>query len=203
MANPDPNVTLQASLLDRLIDPESDGTGSRPGCTVEQIIDSVRRDLEDLLNTHRTLLAIPDEYKETENSILSFGLPDFSSFQSSKADVGSRVAERIEQAIARHEPRLRNVRATQMAFQHNQNTLELGLRMAETLRDGVEVRSRLRSRLRRFCVSAAPDAPAHGKRDRGDAREDGEHREHAATPKRRDLEIGVCNGRVGDDVVWP
>jgi len=32
-----------------------------------------------------------------------------------------------------------NVRATQMAFQHNQKTLELGLRMAETLRDGVRV----------------------------------------------------------------
>jgi hypothetical protein len=32
-----------------------------------------------------------------------------------------------------------NVRATQLAFQHNQKTLELGLRMAETLRDGVRV----------------------------------------------------------------
>jgi len=115
MASPDPNLTLQASLLDRLIDPESDGTGSRPGCTVEQMIDSVRRDLEDLLNTHRTLITIPREYPETENSILTFGLPDFSSFQSSKQDVSSKVAERIEQAIARYEPRLRNVRATPIA----------------------------------------------------------------------------------------
>ena len=32
-----------------------------------------------------------------------------------------------------------NVRATQMAFLHNQRTLELGLRMAETLRDGVQI----------------------------------------------------------------
>lgn len=32
-----------------------------------------------------------------------------------------------------------NVRATQMAFIHNQRTLELGLRMAETLRDSVQV----------------------------------------------------------------
>jgi hypothetical protein len=32
-----------------------------------------------------------------------------------------------------------NVRATQMAFLHNQRTLELSLRMAETLRDGVQV----------------------------------------------------------------
>jgi len=32
-----------------------------------------------------------------------------------------------------------NVRATQMAFIHNQRTLEIGLRMAETLRDSVQV----------------------------------------------------------------
>ncbi|MEJ7599239.1 MAG: hypothetical protein WKG01_15140 [Kofleriaceae bacterium] len=32
-----------------------------------------------------------------------------------------------------------NVRSTQMAFQHNAKTLEFGLRMAETLRDGVKV----------------------------------------------------------------
>jgi len=32
-----------------------------------------------------------------------------------------------------------NVRAMQMAFIHNQRTLEIGLRMAETLRDGVQV----------------------------------------------------------------
>ena len=32
-----------------------------------------------------------------------------------------------------------NVRTTQLAFEHNRQTLELGLRMAETLRDGVHV----------------------------------------------------------------
>ena len=84
MASRDPDVTLQASLLDRLIDPESDGTASQPGCTVEQMIDSVRRDLEDLLNTHRTVLEVSAEFPEVENSIVTYGLPDFSSFQSSK-----------------------------------------------------------------------------------------------------------------------
>lgn len=32
-----------------------------------------------------------------------------------------------------------NIRATQMAYQHNQRTLELGLQMADTLRQGVQV----------------------------------------------------------------
>ena len=64
MARIDPQHALKASLLDRLIDPESDGTASQPGCTVEQMIDSVRRDLEDLLNTHRTVPDVSAEFPE-------------------------------------------------------------------------------------------------------------------------------------------
>lgn len=133
MANPDRNVILLASLLDRLTDPESDGTGSRLGCTVEQLIDSVRRDLEDLLNTHQTLVNIPGEYRETENSILTYGLPDFSSFQSSKGDVSRKVAERIEHAISRYEPRLRNVRATPIE-EPDEKQLKLKFQIHATLR---------------------------------------------------------------------
>jgi type VI secretion system protein ImpF len=112
MARLDSSQLLKASILDRLIDPDSDGTTSHPGCTVEQMIDSVRRDLEDLLNTHRTVADLRAEFPEVDNSIITYGLPDLSSFQSTKADVRRRVLERIEQAIARFEPRLRNVRAT-------------------------------------------------------------------------------------------
>ncbi|HEX5058597.1 MAG TPA: hypothetical protein VFV99_04510, partial [Kofleriaceae bacterium] len=60
-----------------------------------------------------------------------------------------------------------NVRATQMAFQHNQKTLELGLRMAETLRDGVHVLADAQaewikslSSARGFFRNAAPPPPA-------------------------------------------
>jgi type VI secretion system protein ImpF len=112
MSRLDRQHMLTASLLDRLIDPESDGNGSQPGCTVEQLIDSVRRDLEDLLNTHRTLAEIPDEFTEIDRSILTYGLPDLPSYQSSKHDISGKVVERLENAIARFEPRLRNVRAT-------------------------------------------------------------------------------------------
>jgi len=111
MSRLDASAGLRASLLDRLIDPDSDGTSSQPGCTLEQMIDSVRRDLEDLLNTHQSLMEIPVEFAEVRNSIVTFGLPDLSSYQSTKTDITSRVGERIEAAIARFEPRLRDVRA--------------------------------------------------------------------------------------------
>jgi len=112
MARLDSQLALHASILDRIIDPDSDGTASRPGCTVEQMIDSVRRDLEDLLNTHRTVADIRAEFPQVDNSIITYGLPDLSSYQSTKADVHHRAVERIEQAITRFEPRLRDVHAT-------------------------------------------------------------------------------------------
>jgi type VI secretion system protein ImpF len=112
MARLDSTQGLQASILDRIIDPDSDGTASRPGCTVGQMIDSVRRDLEDLLNTHRTAADIRGEFPEVENSIVTYGMPDLASFQSTKTDVMRIVGEKIQQAIARFEPRLQKVHAT-------------------------------------------------------------------------------------------
>jgi type VI secretion system protein ImpF len=102
---------LRPSLLDRLIDPESEGTSWRRGYSVEQMIDTVRRDLEDLLNSHRMVGALADEFPEVRNSIVTFGMPDLLSIRSSMGDVSARVAASIEEAINRFEPRLTNVQA--------------------------------------------------------------------------------------------
>src|SRR6516162_9749390 len=53
MAQLDLPSALAPSLKDRLFDPDSMGTKDRPGYTLRQILDSVREDLEDLLNTRR------------------------------------------------------------------------------------------------------------------------------------------------------
>lgn len=112
MASPDPTKLLMPSILDRLVDPGSGGTLSRRGYTVEQMIHAVRRDLEDLLNTRRTNLDIPDECVELLHSIEAYGIPDLASTNAftaaQRADIG-RVMEKI---IAQFEPRLRNVRAS-------------------------------------------------------------------------------------------
>ncbi len=101
---------LTPSILDRLIDPEAEGTSWRRGYTVEQMIDSVRRDLEDLLNSHQTVDHLPDDLAEVRNSIVAFGLPDLVSTQSTKALAQARVCSAIEEAITRFEPRLTSVR---------------------------------------------------------------------------------------------
>jgi type VI secretion system protein ImpF len=111
MPNVDSQQGLKASIIDRLIDPDSDGTSWRPGYSTDQMVDSVRRDLEDLLNTHLTENDLPPQYVEVRNSIVAFGIPDLVSNQSAGPMVIEKIRLKLEQAIARFEPRLTNVRA--------------------------------------------------------------------------------------------
>jgi type VI secretion system protein ImpF len=109
MAQHEPPPALKASMLDRLIEPEFEGTIGRSGYGVEQMVDSVRRDLENLLNSHRVELEIPPEYRQVNNSVMTYGLPDLVSHQSRGPEVAKAVAAEIAEAIARFEPRLTNV----------------------------------------------------------------------------------------------
>jgi len=103
---------LKPSIINRLIDPASEGTSWRRGYGIEQMVESVQQDLEDLLNTHRTDQDIPEELVEVRNSIVTYGMPDLVSQQSTAPDAGQRVGKAIEEAIARFEPRLSHVHAT-------------------------------------------------------------------------------------------
>jgi type VI secretion system protein ImpF len=101
---------IRPSLIDRLIDPESDGTSWRRGYGVEQMISTVRRDLEELLNSHQTVGDLAAEFREVCNSVVTYGLPDLVSIRTSIGDARARVCAAIEDTIARFEPRLANVR---------------------------------------------------------------------------------------------
>jgi type VI secretion system protein ImpF len=100
------------SVLDRLIDPESGGTGRRRGYTAEHIVDAVRRDLEDLLNTRRTSAAAAAHYPEVANSIVAYGLPDLATLDALTRQQREAIGRVIEGVIAQFEPRLLDVRAT-------------------------------------------------------------------------------------------
>jgi type VI secretion system protein ImpF len=103
---------LTPSLIDRLIDPESEGTSWRRGYSVEEMIDAVRRDLEDLLNSHRVVDEGARDYPEARDSLVTYGLPDLASIRSSVGGVQARVCAVIEETIARFEPRLTDVRVS-------------------------------------------------------------------------------------------
>ncbi len=101
---------LMPSLLDRLIDPDSMGAGATRGYTVEQMRDAVRRDLEALFNTHDPGSRVPEAFTEVRNSVVTYGLPDITWASTIAGYQPADLARIIEQAINRHEPRLRDLR---------------------------------------------------------------------------------------------
>jgi type VI secretion system protein ImpF len=107
-----PDEYVQASLLDRLLDDEPGNTEeSAQNRRVEyrQILASVRRDLENLLNTRRYILTPPASFVEVINSLFVYGLPDFSSRNPTQGSVVDQLRLEITKTISRFEPRLKNV----------------------------------------------------------------------------------------------
>ncbi len=98
------------SLLDRLIDNEPDVQREPLNRRVQDLAElkeCVARDLEDMLNTRREALDdLPEEFVETNRSLLVYGLPDFSSFNLLSPNDRNRLCRAIERAIANFEPRL-------------------------------------------------------------------------------------------------
>jgi type VI secretion system protein ImpF len=99
-------------LLDRLMD-HSSGAGpadaSRLTRSLEQLKDSVARDVEALLNSRSAMSeAELSDYKEAKRSLLRFGLDDFSSRTLASVDDRAHICQSIQRAIADHETRLRN-----------------------------------------------------------------------------------------------
>ncbi|ATQ76551.1 type VI secretion system baseplate subunit TssE [Massilia violaceinigra] len=117
-------------LFDRLMDVPVNGSssGTVTRMSVEDLKDSVARDLEALLNT-RTV--IPEDllkrYPECGRSIVTFGLNDFAGRSLSSPDDRAYICLCLEKAIARHEPRLRNVKASLEIREDSVNRLNFAI----------------------------------------------------------------------------
>ncbi|HFQ81461.1 MAG TPA: type VI secretion system baseplate subunit TssE [Desulfobacterales bacterium] len=103
--------SVQGSILDRLIDrePKVSREPVQDGLSAGQIIEVVARDLENLLNTRRSILVPPASYHEMNNSLFVYGLPDFTSRNQASVSVRSQLRLEIEKTISRFEPRLKNI----------------------------------------------------------------------------------------------
>lgn len=112
MPRTDNELRITLSVLDRLIDYEPEisreAVGSRSK-KLRELKQSVRRDLEWLLNTRHHTEGLQPELKETMNSVASFGLPDFSSLSTDSEDDQKLIKLEIETAVRRFEQRLEAV----------------------------------------------------------------------------------------------
>jgi type VI secretion system protein ImpF len=113
MARRDVERTVQQSVLDRLVD-EDRGLAGDPtitwGESVRQLKIALRRDLDWLLNTRRTTIPVPEEYRELRESLFEYGLVDITSVSRDPSETRGRLARAVEEAVRLFEPRLTNVR---------------------------------------------------------------------------------------------
>lgn len=106
---------LTPSILDRLIDRsprESSEAPARASQLLTQVKDAVKRDLEWLLNSRQLLADWPSDMKELTKSLLTYGMPDFSSAMLSNVNDQDRLRRVVQDAIGRFDPRLAAVQVT-------------------------------------------------------------------------------------------
>src|SRR3982074_3286660 len=106
-------ITL--SLLDRLTDLEPASRAdarSSPWEEVREYKASLCRDLAAILNTRRSEEVIDPKYEQAFNSVLTFGVADFTSFNLKNSIEQEAVRRSIERAIRQFEPRLARVTVT-------------------------------------------------------------------------------------------
>lgn len=100
------------SVLDRLVDDEPANRKEAETAraqSLREMKDSVRRDLEWLLNTRQTPEMPLESASELQRSVYCYGLPDITGMALNTVDARNELARRLELAIGAFEPRLINV----------------------------------------------------------------------------------------------
>jgi type VI secretion system protein ImpF len=113
MARARGEAPIGLSVLDRLIDedlriPEKLLTRSE---SLRKLRDSVRRDLEWLLNTRHPVVVAPPE-SQLARSLYMYGIPDVTSRSAKNIQDRQVLLQSMQDTISRFEPRIANPRVT-------------------------------------------------------------------------------------------
>ena len=120
---------VQQPLLDRLIDdaPDQQRDSAVSGAdSVTALRNSVRRDLEALLNARRRWRSWPSHMTQLATSPIGYGIPDFASGAFGDVRRREELRQEIEATIRRFEPRFLSVRVNLI---DNADRLETMLRL--------------------------------------------------------------------------
>ena len=124
MARVDKKKNLRPSILDRLLDDEPENqTEVDPGQhqRIKQLRASVRRDLENLLNTRFRIIAPPEDFEQLENSLLNYGLQDLATVNIIDKEKKKIFTQQLEQSLKNYEPRFKTVKVTYQENKDNTN----------------------------------------------------------------------------------
>lgn len=107
---------LLPSVLDRLID-EHPGERDAPQTETQvfrELKRSLRRDLENLLNTRRRATSWPEDLEELERSLVNYGIPDVTGGGLTMGFSRDEFLRTVETVVEQFEPRLTHVVVTPM-----------------------------------------------------------------------------------------
>ena len=113
MARSDNEVRITLSILDRLLDFAPDISREPPTSRAKSLRDlkqSVRRDLEWLLNTRNHSDEIANQLEEVSKSMAVYGLTDFTGMGVKSPGEQKMLVNSLEAAIRIFEPRLMDLR---------------------------------------------------------------------------------------------
>lgn len=106
---------LVPSVLDRLLDFEPQVSREAPRTrhqVLRELKQSVRRDLENLLNTRRRCLTWPAGYDELKQSLVNYGIPDFTGANMGSPKDRQEFCRTLQTLLRQYEPRFKTVTVT-------------------------------------------------------------------------------------------
>jgi type VI secretion system protein ImpF len=155
-------------LFDRLLGVPVRGATSATvsRMSVDDLKDAVARDLEALLNTRSVITeGMLKGYPECSRSIVAYGLNDFADRSLSSPVDRAYICMCLEKTIARHEPRLRNVKALLEVREDAVNRLNFSitaLLVVNTSQEPVNFDAVLQPSTLQYSISKAGRAPPAG-----------------------------------------
>ncbi len=116
---------FKTTLFERLLPNENQGL---QGQSLQQLRESVAMDLEDLLNSRMVKLNSDiDDFPLVKQSILQFGIIDFVGLSTANPADRDKICQSIEQSIASHEPRLKQIKVEMQMEGDNMGALCLSI----------------------------------------------------------------------------
>ncbi|WP_186134222.1 type VI secretion system baseplate subunit TssE [Burkholderia gladioli] len=122
---------FEPSFLDKLFDdePHQPASPAMRQLSLDELKSTVARDVESILNTR---IALTDEdlhaLPECQQSVLTYGLNDFAGLSLASHYDRAFICKSIQQAIDRHEPRLRQVAVSFELNEQSTNSLNFAIR---------------------------------------------------------------------------
>jgi type VI secretion system protein ImpF len=126
MARTDNEIRVTPSVLDRLLDFEPKATQEAlksRSRSLRELKQSVRRDLEWLLNSRCFPEDIDPKLEEVYKSVAVYGLPDFTGVSAKNQHEQKRLTAAMETAIKNFEPRLIGLSVTLEPVSHTDKAL--------------------------------------------------------------------------------